>query len=381
MNKKPRFAHFVIDDKFINDSALCFKNADLTNNDYYYVKFNNRPIDFIKDLNFKTIELNEVSGFFQSCENYDVVCLHSLFAVPIKLIPYIHPKVKVLWYGWGYDIYNFPQDGTPLLPISSPYLPETQIAYELENSKEPFLLRARKFFRHLLGRNISSKDMINAISRIDFFSGVFPTEFDMLKNKYENFHAGQIIHNYIHPQEFQKSDLNSVFRITGNNIQLGHSATKLGNHIDIMKMIVDDVEDDVDIICPLSYAGTPTYVERVIEKGRYFFGDRFKPLVDFMPFDEYSRVMSSCSRFVLGTIRQMATCNCLTALWNGVQLYMLENSMNYVQYKDMGLNVYSIEKDFGKKLDFAPRHNRTIIEQNYSYRRWVEDLKNSIDLL
>ena len=106
-----------------------------------------------------------------------------------------------------------------------------------------------------------------------------------------------------------------------------------------------------------------------------------------MSFDEYTKIIQSCSCIILGYKQQAATCNCLTSMWNGVKVVCLEESMNYKEYnQNEHLPVYSIEKDLSDELiqsepDINIYGTRNQIEQIYSYRRWVVDLEDSLKIM
>lgn len=151
-----------------------------------------------------------------------------------------------------------------------------------------------------------------------------------------------------------------------------------------MYMIKDHILPNQNIISPLSYQIIPTYLERVITIGEKILGERFKPLKNYLPFDEYNKIMNSCNTIILGQKQQAATCNCLTAMWNGLRLFMPKDSMNYQYYSQLGMKIFSIEDDFPDNPQLSDEdimHNRGIIENYYSFRTWQNDLQNALDLI
>lgn len=377
--RRLNFIHFVIDDKFIPDSIKCFDDADLTNNDFYY--YSNRGSDFrFLDRNrVKLISNREIESLLNNNE-VDVVCLHSLFSLPCKYINMINSKIKVIWYAWGADLYSNPKPTGPLINIGERLLDKTK-----HIAKQPFTSRTydklKYILKSLLGKNNTKEDVFSAINRIDYFSGVFPSEYDLLKKSCKAFRAEPITHNYIHPEEFQIKDINEPCNITGKNILLGNSAAIYNNHLDIIDLVAPFVRSDIKIISPLSYQGTPRYINSVIEYGYNVWGKQFVPLKGYLPLNEYTTIMNSCDSIILGQKQQAATCNCLSALWNGLKLFLLKDSMNYNFYKSIGLTVFSIEYDFPKSPIMSMEDilkNRSIIEGLYSFRKWKEDLKECV---
>lgn len=378
--KKYNYIHFVTDDKFIKDEILCYENAGLTCNKYYYVGLGNNNFKFIDNNVVEVISPRDVISIFNS-KPIDAVCLHNLYSLPFDLITRIPLSITVIWYAWGFDLYSNPAPLNPLLNIGERFMPETCKIAKYKSIK----LKLKSVIKKLIKPNNIDKIKLEqakaAIERVDYFAGVFPIEYEMIKATVPYFRAKKITHNYIHPNEFKLEEINIEPQITGKNILLGNSASFYGNHIDIMNKIAPFVESEVKIICPLSYAGTPKYVQQVINQGKKLFGDRFIPLTTYLTLDEYTNIIRSCNRFVMGMIQQAATCNCLTSLWDGIKIYAPKNSMNFAQYNNMGIKIYSIEDDFGRETDEQHNNlidNRKIIEKNYSYRSWIRDLEDCI---
>lgn len=380
-----KFAHFVSDEKFIPDSIKCFETAGLTNNTFFCIAPPNKHLNFLDNKYVKIISADEAYAVIRNT-TFDVVCLHNLYSLPIKFISQINPAIKVIWYSWGFDIYSNPAPTGPLLQIGEKFMPITKSFKPKELIFNTILKTIKHVVKNVLkfSSTVHSDDVYAAIHRVDYFAGVFENEYEMLKEAQQCFNAQKMVQNYIHPEEFQLNDINAPINLTGHNILLGNSASSHNNHVDVMLMIKDYIPDGVDVISPLSYQIVPSYQEKVLAAGAELFGDRFKPLKGYLPFEEYNKIMNSCDTIVLGQKQQAATCNCLTAMWNGIRLFMSTDSMNYKYYSQLGLKIFSIEEDFPKNPILSHEdimHNRKIIERYYSYRAWVEDLQNSLSIL
>lgn len=382
--------HFVIDDKFTLDSIKCFNDSKLSNNKYFYLlpKYKNG----IKYLNNRTdiqiVTGADVMSFFQSDQNNFIVILHSLNALPASIISSIPNRYKVVWFAWGFDLYSNRYPISPLLQIENRYGEKTQSIYNRITYKRRTIDWVKHVTKLMLRSDYTPKTVYEAIYRIDYFAGVFPEEYDMLKNECPHFRAKRITHNYIHPQEFCLDDISNPINESGNNILLGNSAAFIINHIDLMKEISDCIPKlGVKIYCPLSYQGHPEYVKHVITEGKKMFPQTFTPMVDFLPFNEYSKIMDSCGCIILGQMQQAATCNILSAIWSGLKVFLPKSSMNYRHYVAEGLKVYSIEEDLTIENIMSKRtkedilENRKRIESIYSYRRWIIDLEATINII
>lgn len=383
-----KILHFVIDDKFTLDSMKCFDNSGLTQCTYLYYKpkYKNN-IEYLNNTCVKVVDYQKVKDILYSEEPYDAIILHSLYALPADIISSIPLRYKVVWFAWGFDLYSNPYPITPLLPIARRYKKETKLLLR----KIEIKANIQKYIRHIgkliLKKRYSSNNIYKAINRIDYFAGVFSEEYDFLKSKITCFRAKKLIHNYIHPQEFAKDAIYEPVNLTGTNILLGNSATKIGNHLDLIELMNCRKINVNTIYCPLSYQGTSEYIAAVKSKGENAFGNKFFPMIDFLPFDEYIEIMNSCGSLILGQMQQAATCNILSAIWSGLKVFLPKDSMNYIHYKNEGLTVYSIEDDLTNEAIKTPRATeeiiatRKIIESIYSYRRWIIDLDNFLNIL
>ena len=79
---KLRFIHFVIDDKFINDSIECFEESNLTINYFYIITNKVREFQFIKSGKVQKVSQEEALGIICADNSCDVLCLHSLISLP-----------------------------------------------------------------------------------------------------------------------------------------------------------------------------------------------------------------------------------------------------------------------------------------------------------
>lgn len=380
-----KFIHFVIDDKFIPDSIKCFEEAGLTNNEFYYVRPKSHPVTEYLDL-FKVKELNnnEVISLLEKRKPC-VVVLHSLYSLPLEIINHIPNVIKIIWYAWGFDLYSNPRPLNPLVVQDNRYGIETRSFIDKFNRKT-YVDKFRYMIKRLLKKGYTRRDAENAVSRIDYFAGVFQEEYDLLCKRVPYFRAKKIVHNYIHPQEFLRDDINEPISVKGNNILLGNSATINCNHLDLLTILGTSNLKDIKIYCPLSYQGTKDYKQAVVKKGEDLFGENFIPLMDFLPLSEYNQIMNSCGSLILGQMQQAATCNILTAIWSGIKVYLPEDSMNYIHYMNEGLKVYPLDSINSRdvhepRTEVEVKESRTIIEKYYSYRQWKEDLAHSLFII
>ena len=129
--------HIILDDKFFDSVFNKFEKSQQFENIalLFVKKIENYQFQYIK--NRDKVKLVDKKGFIKILLNnvYDIVFLHSL---PVCLYKYVRiiPKDKVIiWWGWGYDIYDSVYGMEPLLNVNL-YKPLTLSI--LNNKKELF---------------------------------------------------------------------------------------------------------------------------------------------------------------------------------------------------------------------------------------------------
>jgi hypothetical protein len=162
--------------------------------------------------------------------------------------------------------------------------------------------------------------------------------------------------------------------IEGNNIQIGNSASITNNHEYAMRYLSQLNLENKKIYVPLSYSGTKEYKETVKNKGLEYFGNNFIALDNFLPLEEYNKLMLSFNVAVYGNFRQEAVGNILISLYLGAKVFLPENNPVYLWAKKLNLIIFALEsisqKDIDEVLDITSRnHNRNIILNLYNTNR------------
>ena len=193
-----RIAHFVTDEKFIDDMITSFETVLPRSNSYYLFskKLDNKQ-NFIKSDKIVIVNERNIDTFISSKLDVDIIIIHNLLSIPYQYIPTIPKSIKVVWFSWGFDIYS----------NKLPKLKLVRIPNRVKWDSLPFKVYIKNtyneirelFYYHkyniLHGKYAEEKLFKDAIRRIDFYSGVFPLEYDMVsKNNY--FNAKQVFFNY-----------------------------------------------------------------------------------------------------------------------------------------------------------------------------------------
>ncbi|RFU67128.1 hypothetical protein D0469_16055 [Peribacillus saganii] len=163
-------------------------------------------------------------------------------------------------------------------------------------------------------------------------------------------------------------------------IQIGNSGLDTNNHIEIFHKLKKYKDEAIEIICPLSYAyeSNPSYREEVIRVGEEIFGGKFKPLMKFMPFNEYINLLSKVDIAIFNHKRQQAVGNITTLLGLGKKVYIRSDITTWGFCKEHGLKVFSSNNDFEElfeKMDESiKKKNIENIKSKFSEEKLIEDL-------
>lgn len=361
--------HFITDDKFLNSVIELFEEIKELDNRYINIIFDkNEPFQFVTSDKVERINVSEIPEMITNPNICDVIAIHNLNSLPCEFIKDIHKKIKVVWFSWGFDIYanRYPQ--FELIKLKNKIKPKTiSFRYRVRMLNESY----RIFLSQLKNRKENERlDFISAIHRIDFYSGVYPIEYELLK-KNRFFQAKQVYFNYPSKKGlFIIERINDNIKPQGDSILIGNSGTKLGNHLNSFWKLRKLSLNNRKIIVPLSYAGDSLYRSIVNKKGQKFFKENFIPLTTFIPIDKYIHLMSSVSISIYNVEQQAAVGNIMLSLWNGAKVFFPETSLNYHFFKSNGFKIFSIEKDL----------NQTEIDTLLSDDEILENRKKIIDI-
>ncbi|AXV66462.1 hypothetical protein D0907_14785 [Pseudoalteromonas lipolytica] len=237
----------------------------------------------------------------------DKVILHSLIDIKIVQILFFTPWLlkKCYWVIWGADLYAYNQ------------------------RDKTFKWKVKEFFRHYVISNMGHlvtylKGDVELARRWYGAKGKHHECLMYTSNLYKEFHL----------PERKKATL---------NIQIGNSADPSNNHIDALERLLPFKKENIYIFVPLAY-GQQEYAQEVIKKGKEWFGDKFKPLLEFMPFEEYLSFLASIDIAIFNHKRQQAMGNTITLLGLGKVVYLRRDTTQWDFFKEKNIHVRDIEK-------------------------------------
>ena len=327
--------HIVRDDKFFDvviknfesDNRLSNKSILIAPNENYKPRFI-KSVDKLDLLWYK----KQIYNYFIT-NQYDIVYFHSLTYKDWKIIRLIPKDKIIIWWAWGYDLYNDLYIMRPLIKLDL-LKPETNILYK---KNKYFLFTVVKRLISALFINIYfeyKRDEI--LKRIDYFQPVLSIEYKLMQN-YSFFRAKELYYN--NSREISQTIIENKFK--NGSILLGNSASYTNNHLDVWEYIKNSNIKDSKIIIPLNY-GDMSYANEIKNKIRST-ENTILFLDSFMPSNEYFSLVNDCSYAVYGVMRQQAMGNINYCLKNGIKLFLYRESIIYKYLKGEGYIVFAIE--------------------------------------
>ncbi|QNN46713.1 TDP-N-acetylfucosamine:lipid II N-acetylfucosaminyltransferase [Thermomonas brevis] len=324
-----KLLHLVVDDKFIDMAIRDFEQADPGRHEW--VVLNGRqPFKYIKDARVRCVDMD---GFAQIAAHAAGVVCHTMERRHLAALAVVPNHCCVTWIGWGYDYYGLIRDAFPdglLMPLT------TRLAEQLATRG---LVSATQDFAHPYPRATMEEQA--ALARVDIFSPVLPSEFDIVRRCVPGFRARYLRWNYGNAE----NDLSlpgATLDQHAPNILVGNSATATNNHLELFDYLHDHVDlAGRQLIVPLSY-GDGAYRAAILQDGRDKFGDRFVPLVDFMPRERYIALLRSCGHVMMNHVRQQAFGNLIISGLLGAKLHVNPSSPLHPWLHEQGVPVEAI---------------------------------------
>lgn len=362
--------HIFVDDKFPKGVYGRYQKEGSTNNICAIFK-KNECLKFVGDIE----GLNVLSGRrqirnFLKETNYDAVFFHSL---PVESWPYVQyvPEDKiVIWWAWGYDLYDLPYGLKPFIKVGL-FKPLTRKVLDSNYMhRVNLLIHSYKYLYYAIIRQ-------KIIKRINYFQPVTSIEYKlMFRNK--GFNAKE----YYDSSSFQSSDCELIKRKDKGDVLFCNSAHPTNNHLDVANTMNRIDLDNRDVFIPVSY-GSDSY-KGVLKSKLKIKGANLVFLECLLPKDEYYNMISKCSYFVSGVMRQQSMGNISYCLLNGIKIFLYKDSLPYQYLKEGGYNVYAIEEinenSFNTALSLnEAKLNRELMEKEAERRKqvWSDFLKTN----
>lgn len=274
----------------------------------------------------------------------DKIILHGLFNNHLFYLLAMQPWLlkKIYWVMWGGDLY-------------------------IHNAPvKDWRWKINEFFRHLI------------VKRIGHFITYIKGDYELARKWYGA--KGEYHHCLMYPSNLYKDFNLPSKQGTAINILVGNSADPTNNHAEVLEKLTVYKHENIQIFCPLSY-GPPDEAERIAKLGRELFGDRFTPLLDFMPFENYLELLGQIDIAVFAHKRQQAMGNTITLLGLGKKVYMRHDVTPWATFSELDVKVFDVRNfDLIPLKDAVRKDNKVRIGSHFSedalckqYRNIFED--------
>ena len=303
------------------------------------------------------------------CEDkkVDRILLHSVFKRNINLAAYLksHLKCRVYWLFWGFELYNALGED-----LGVPFVDEKFNPFKIRTYYYPN--RFKHYLRHLRYGITCSDILKRAKGVVDYFC--FWNEYDYrLYVKYFGDEIKYKYFGYVCRNRDSKEEQTFDFPEKSRVILLNHQASVTGNHFTLMKKVKElDPNNSFLIMMPLSY-GSKSIRKQCLKVGSKMFLDKFYPILDYLPKEEYFNIINKPQVALFGQKRQEAAGNIGRLLIVGTKVFLREDNPMLSYYRDKGYCVFSFEKDLNSIEDLNPLtreqmvHNRKVWYQTRSY--------------
>ena len=215
------------------------------------------------------------------------------------------------------------------------------------------------------------------IKKIRHFITYLKGDFELAQKWYGT--TGEYHECFMYPSNLYKDYVAPEVKHSSINILVGNSADPSNNHLEVFDKLEVFKDQDIKIYAPLSY-GNQTYAKKVIEEGKKQFGDKFEPLTDMMPFDQYLEFLGLIDVAIFNHKRQQAMGNTITLLSLGKKVFMRSDITPWELFEDIDVKVFDVENI---KLDLLDekikKDNQEKIKKHFSidnYKKQLQELFN-----
>lgn len=335
-----KILHITTDNKFISHALSTFESVYPNQNTVWMLSTAGEINAATNSYDKKFSLAQSISPkFLKQLKSFDLVVLHSLIMQWYPLIILAPKNTKFVWLGWGYDYYSYIyKDQNQLLLKETLKLDNYIKKARVDRSTTKNII---KYPIKLVANKVLKK---TALKRIVSFSPVLEEDYNLVKEAKLISSLPQFM-----PWNYGSLEENLVAnfigqRVIGNSILIGNSASMTNNHIEAFDLIVNyDLPETTKVFVPLSY-GNEQYKKNILKKGKEQLNDRFYPITNFMPINEYVKIIRQCGYVIMNHKRQQAVGNIVIMLYLGARVFLREENPTYRMLKKEGAILNTVQE-------------------------------------
>lgn len=351
-----KILHFFGNSKFLG-SYLHFLQKNYDVNEHHFFSWNENRDDvlieeeLIKKFQFRNISRNsmiEAYNAVQSCCEYDLIILHSLF-LPFNLMFSFSLNrkflLKTVWCIWGGDLSNY------IGPLD----------YK------------RKLWSVLRNRIINRLGYVITTN----------IEYDLLV---KNFHVSPVKLDAFYPYLAEQISIPPLNLNNDKDIRifLGNYATPVNRHIETLHILSKYKDRPLKIFIPLSY-GDMNYAKRVSTVANDIFGEKAIVLNDFINREDYGKLLSTMDIGIINSVKQNALGSFFSLLLAETKIYTDPDGCVWdILANELEIKLYPVNEIFGDSFDeFSSSDPRILLNNKEKAQSFVsnENFKKQWDIV
>lgn len=336
------------------------KNFDISNNIFIVIKRKKsiNQLNVLLDSYENIYLLENVYSDIMTINNLvfkaDKIILHGLFNTKVNLMLFFNRNLlkKSNWMIWGGDLYYY--------------------KYRDKDIKS----NLKEFIRKSIIKNLSE------------ITAVIKGDYEVAKKVYKS-KARYNYACYKLPVDFKTLDKTKKDYIRNDktiNIQIGNSADPTNEHIEILNKLSRYKNENIRIICPLSY-GSKEYGDSVIKYGKEVFGEKFVPIIQYLNPNEYSEVLLSVDIAIFNHKRQQGLGNIIALLYLGKKVYIRGDITPWKYFEDLEVKMFETDKidkenfEIFKSFDsLEANSNINIVKKEFSEENYINMWSNILKI-
>lgn len=151
-------------------------------------------------------------------------------------------------------------------------------------------------------------------------------------------------------------------------VLVGGRAQPESNHLDALAMLDGKLPDEARIFLPLSY-GNPDYGDMIARHAHRIFGDRARPIREWMSLADYGRLMSQTDIAVMNQVRGQAFGTEILLMARGAKLFLRPDNLHARYYRRAG---YALGEIRAEGLCDTPSQQEVAENQRLLMTHWSD---------
>lgn len=352
--------HLMYDEKIIDRTIYYFEQALPNLNKYIillksdteqpkYVKSNLSQVHYVK---YGSKKFWKIVG---DSSQYRNVIIHYLGDEIVDFILKVPETSNVVWIVWGGDLYDnlLEPCGFKLFAYPS----------DITNNDSVVISFLKKIKQAYCRRRL-----IKAIYKIPYIC--LGNDFSLLLKYFPQYaHLKRRRFFYYPVDDMIDESLRNKDAI-GDGVFVGNSAAWTNNHRKVFEILAKCDIGKRKVYVPLSYGPAKDFI---MKKGKELLKDNFSPITNFMPLQDYNKLMLNANIFIYGNYRPQAFGNIVVALYIGAMVFLDPHNPMFKSLSEAGFVLYSVD-DLPTLINNhlsieEKKNNRNLINELYSLNR------------